>query len=104
MFRSFLDLGHTNHQSGAKRRLLCYEQCERLIDQTYPPCDDDVLDLQELCPSYRWEQRLDEALDQRERTALVEFCTALQHQAKLDIEQHTDFQRFRTALRDKLRQ
>lgn len=103
IFRAFLDMGHTRHQSTAKRRLLCYEQCQRLVDQTYPPCEDDVFDLQELCPSYKWEERLEGALGMGDHLALVKFCDELQYQAKLDIEQHRDFQRFRAALRDKLK-
>lgn len=103
IFRAFLQLGHTTHQTTAMKRLLCFEKCECLLEQSYPPCEDDVEDLRELCPDYKSEQRLDRALDRDSQADFVEFCEELQYNVKLDIEKDKDFLRFRKALENKLK-
>lgn len=103
IFRAFLELGHTKHKSTAMKRLECFEKCELLLDQTYPPCDDDVEDLRELCPDFKSEQKLDRALDHDSELEFVEFCNELQYKVKLDIEKDKDFRRFREALANKLK-
>lgn len=105
LFKTFLTLGHRTDRSDALINLECYELCEKLQTNALNRTDDAYDELRELCPSERWEERLDEAIESEgngDATALDTYFSDLMFEAKRQIELHRDYKRFQKELIRKL--
>lgn len=100
LLNAFLAIGHRHDKSNVVIVLECYDLCERVL------CDirayeQHVDHLAEVCPSYKWEQRLEQARNiptRDQQNALIE----LKEECLSMIECDVDFQRFRRELRRKI--
>lgn len=108
LFITFLKLGHRSDRSGALTALECYDLCHRLIDDRFSRSEDAYDELRELCPNYKWEQRLDDAIEREnsgeDSEALDKYLRSLQFKVKRNIESHRDYGRFQDELIQKLKQ
>lgn len=105
LFKTFLKIGHKTTRSGALVNVECYELCEKLQLNETSRTEEAYDELKELCPSYKWEERLDEAIQSDSdgnSTALKEYFTKLMFEARCQIEVHPDYERFRKELARKL--
>lgn len=98
LLKSFLAVGHRNDKSNVSILLDCFDSCERVLSNI-SSYDDLLDDLAEVCPSYKWEQRITEATTNPARqTALLE----LKKECLASIECDVDFHRFRRELLRKI--
>lgn len=105
LLRTFLQIGHRSDKSNALLLLECYELCER-ISNDLDSYRDHLDDLLELCPSFLWEQKINDACDadtpddvQRQ---LDDILVALKKECAGNIECDHDFTRFRRELLRKI--
>lgn len=104
LLKTFLQIGHRSDKSNALLLLECYELCERIANDldTYR---DHLDDLFELCPSFLWEQKINDACDANDdevHQRLNEILTALMKECVGNIECDHDFKRFQDELLRKI--
>lgn len=98
LLKSFLAVGHRSDKSNVSILLDCYDLCERVLSNINA-YDDHLDDLAEVCPSYKWEQRITQANTSPARqTILLE----LKKECLSSIECDVDFHRFRRELLRKI--
>lgn len=106
LFKTFLKIGHRTDKSNALLSLECYELCNEILDniQSYRDYFDDLI---EMCPSYLWEEKFNEAVelesDTKVQRTLEELIDELKIECLDSIECHNDFDRFRKELLRKIR-
>lgn len=104
LLKAFLKIGHRHDKSNAMISLECYELCNT-VSENMERHRDYMDDLIELCPSYLWEDKLNEAIDESESEAIDRLQSVLD-ELKLEcvqtIESHNDFDRFRRELLRKI--
>lgn len=105
LLKTFLQIGHRSDKSNALLLVECYELCERVLGD----CDsyrDHLDDLFELCPSFLWEQKINDACDAATpdhiHHQLEEVLRALKKECVNNIECDHDFTRFRRELLRKI--
>lgn len=104
LFKAFLKIGHRHDKSSAMISLECYELCNKIGDniERYRDYIDDLI---ELSPSYLWEEKLNEAIDESESEAYDRLQSVLD-ELKLECVQtigsHIDYDRFRRELLRKI--
>lgn len=105
LLKTFLQIGHRSDKSNALLLLECYELCERILADL-DEYRDHLDDLLELCPSFLWEQKINDACDadppDRVHRLLDEILTALKKECVGNIECDHDFTRFRRELLRKI--
>lgn len=105
LLKTFLQIGHRSDKSNALLLLECYELCER-ISGDLDAYRDHLDDLFELCPSFLWEQKINDACEadtpDRIQRLLNEVLTALKKECVGNIECDQDFTRFRRELLRKI--
>lgn len=104
LFKAFLKIGHRHDKSNAMISFECYELCNT-ISENIEQYRDHLDDLIELCPSYLWEEKLNEAVDESESDAIVRLQSVLD-ELKIEcvqtIQSHRDYDRFRRELLRKI--
>lgn len=105
LFRNFLKIGHRTDKSNALLSLECYEICDKLLNEKQ--FNSDIVDeLIEMCPSFVWETKINNAIDYTTKTNDKQQITHLLNELKRDcvntIECHNDFDRFRKELLRKI--
>lgn len=104
LFKAFLKIGHRHDKSNAMISLECYELCNTIIEniERYRDHMDDLI---ELCPSYLWEEKLNDAIESEE-SEVIDRLQSVLDELKLEcvqsIESHHDFDRFRRELLRKI--
>lgn len=105
LLKTFLKIGHRHDKSNALISLECYELCNTIGDGNIERYRDYLDDLIELCPSYLWEEKLNDAIDESESDVYIRLQSVL-HELKREcvqtIESHNDFDRFRRELLRKI--
>lgn len=105
LFETFLKIGHRTDKSNAKILLECYELSNRILSdldshQKY------LSDLIEVCPSFLWEQKINDACEadttDEINRQLEEVLNALKKECLCNIESDHDFIRFRRELLRKI--
>lgn len=98
LLKSFLAVGHRNDKSNVSILLDCYDLCERVLSNI-SSYDGLLDDLAEVCPSYKWEQRITQATTSPARQAAL---LELKKECLASIECDVDFHRFRRELLRKI--
>lgn len=100
LFRAFLKIGQTNDESYAMAMLNCYELCDKIIHniEQYRDYMDDLI---ELCPSYLWEEKLQNAIESK--ILLQSVLNDLKLECVQTIKTHHDFDRFQRGLLQKFK-
>lgn len=105
LLKTFLQIGHRSDKSNALLLLECYELCERILSDL-DSHRDHLDDLLELCPSFLWEQKINDACDADTsddvHRLLDEILMALKKECVGNIECDHDFTRFRRELLRKI--
>lgn len=105
LLKTFLQIGHRSDKSNALLLLECYELCERILGDL-DSYRDHLDDLFELCPSFLWEQKINDACEadtpDHIQRLLKEVLTALKKECVGNIECDHDFTRFRRELLRKI--
>lgn len=102
LLKTFLQIGHRSDKSNALLLLECYELCERIVGDL-DSYRDHLDDLYELCPSFLWEQKINDASDADDaHRQLGEILTDLMKECAGNIEGDTDFTRFQEELLRKI--
>lgn len=105
LLKTFLQIGHRSDKSNALLLLECYELCERILSDL-DGYRDHLDDLFELCPSFLWEQKINDACEadtpDHIQRLLNEVLTALKKECVGNIECDHDFTRFRRELLRKI--
>lgn len=105
LFQNFLRIGHRHDKSEAMIHLECYEMCDKFL-QNPRLCDDqDVIDdLLGLCPTFTWEQRITDALENNSlrNDRIRHVLNDLKRECVNSIECHNDYDRFRRELLRKI--
>lgn len=105
LLKTFLKIGHRSDKSNALLLLECYECCEQILGdiESYR---DHVDDLLELCPSFLWEQKINDATElataDEIHRHLEDVLIALKKECLGNIECDPDFTRFRHELLRKI--
>lgn len=108
LFKNFLRIGHRNDKSEAMKLLECHEMCAKFLCNLHLIDDADQLDdLYALCPSFTWEQRIQDAIDNDKRTQtphteIKRILNDLKCECVHSIECHRDYGRFRQELLRKI--
>lgn len=106
LFRNFLRIGHRTDKSNALLSLECYELCDKIINNASADNAEDVDALIELCPSYDWEERVNDAIESdkkiNDKRNLRQLLHELKRECVRSIECHNDFDRFRKELLRKI--
>lgn len=109
LFRNFLHIGHRTDKSNALLSLECHELCDKIINNTTSNNGDDDIDtLIELCPSFEWEEKVNDAIASDKRTRnthkrnLTQLLLELKRECVHNIACHNDFDRFRKELLRKI--
>lgn len=105
LLKTFLKIGHRSDKSNALILLECYEFCDRILGDL-DAHQEHLDDLLEVCPSFLWEQKINDACDaetpDQVRHQLEEVLTALKKECVGNIESDHDFTRFRLELLRKI--
>lgn len=103
LLKTFLKIGHRTDKSNALLLLECYELCDKMLSNIESHRDH-LDDLLELCPSFVWEQRLNDATDDEDQPneRVKEVLGELKKECLNSIECDNDFQRFRLELLRKI--
>lgn len=105
LFKTFLSIGHRSDKAPALLLVECFELADKMLHDlgSYKEYFDNLI---ELCPSYLWEQRLNDACDasspQKVQSLLDEVLTALKRECLCNIEADHDFTRFKEELLRKI--
>lgn len=105
LLKTFLKIGHRTDKSNALLLVECFELAHKISTNlnSYREYVDDLI---ELCPSFLWEQRLNEACEaespQAIQTKLQEVLTALKKDCLCNIEADNDYTRFKRELLRKI--
>lgn len=105
LLKTFLQLGHRSDKSNALLLLECYELCGQILNDldAYRDHLDDLLDV---CPSFSWETKINDACDANShdniKHQLEIVLTALKKECIGNIECDPDFTRFRRELLRKI--
>lgn len=105
LLKTFLKIGHRTDKSNALLQLECYEFATKMSQDlgNYREYLDDLI---ELCPSFLWEQRLNDACDEGSpemiRIRLEDVLNALKKECLCNIESDNDFTRFKRELLRKI--
>lgn len=105
LLKTFLQIGHRSDKSNALLLVECYELCERILND-FESHRDNLDDLLEVCPSFLWEQKINDACEANStdeiQHQLEEVLTALKKECIGNIECDQDFTRFRRELLRKI--
>lgn len=105
LFKTFLKIGHRSHKANALLLIECFELADKMLHDlgSYKEYLDDLI---ELCPSYLWEQRLNDACDasspEKVQSHLDEVLSALKVECLCNIEADHDLTRFKQELLRKI--
>lgn len=104
LFKAFLKIGHRHDESNAMASLECYELCNTVCEniERYRDYMDELI---ELCPSFLWEEKLNDAVNEAESDTIERLQSALDElkiECVRSIENHNDFDRFRCELLRKI--
>lgn len=106
LLKTFLKIGHRTDKSNALLLMECYEKADKLFHDisNYRDQLDDLIDM---CPSFLWEQRLNDACEDDDNLDLLkiklgEVLTALKKECLCNIESDNDFVRFKQELLKKI--
>lgn len=107
LFRNFLRIGHRTDKSNALLSLECYEICDKIMNNVPSSNNDNDIDaLIELCPSFYWEEKLNDAIESdkkiHDKHHLMQLLRELKRECVLSIESHNDYDRFRQELLRKI--
>lgn len=102
LFKTFLKIGHRSDKSSALIAVECFELCEKMLKE--PGHFRYYLDeLIEVCPSFVWEERLTETLEQSNADVkFPELLRELKSECLSAIECDRDYDRFREELNRKI--
>ena len=101
LFQNFLRIGHRHDKSEAMINFECFEICNKLLTNTRMLRDQEMIDdLLSLCPSYLWEEKIREKINDQEMICQV--LNELKHECVQNIESHNDYDRFRRELLRKI--
>lgn len=105
LLKTFLQIGHLSDKSNALIQLECVEICERILGNLNSH-QEHLDDLLEVCPSFLWEQKINDACEagsiDEVNHQLQEVLTALKKECLGHIECDQDFTRFRRELLRKI--
>lgn len=103
LYKTFLEVGHTNDESVAMRELRCYELSDQLHKTADSFGDNEykmVIDkLREKLPSELWENLLD-AIKQGDKVAMRSFLALLKNEERHNIQMNPEFIVFKKAMID----
>lgn len=107
LFRNFLRIGHRTDKSNALLSLECYEMCDKIINNVSSSnTGDDIDALIELCPSFDWEEKVNDAIESdkkiHDKLNLMQLLHELKRECVHTIESHNDYDRFRQELLRKI--
>lgn len=103
LFRNFLQVGHRTDKSEALILFECHEICKKYLQNLQLVHDQRTVDqLLNLCPSFSWEQRINEAFQSDLEHSIVQTLKSLQQECVNSIECHNDYDRFRRELLRKI--
>lgn len=111
LFRTFLRIDHRTDKSNALLSLECFELCDKIItSNTISSMTinvDDIDALMELCPSFDWEEKINDAIESDKQQVcdkcnLTKILQELKQECVRNIECHNDFDRFRRELLRKI--
>lgn len=105
LLKTFLRIGHRSDKSNALILVECYEYCDRILHDL-DAHQDHMDDLLEVCPSFLWEQKINDACEaatkQEVHRQLQDVLNALKKECLSNIESEHDFTRFRRELLRKI--
>lgn len=105
LLKTFLQIGHRSDKSNALILLECYEQCDRILGDL-DSHQDYLDDLFEVCPTFLWEQKINDACEANTpdeiNRQLDAVLNALKNECLCNIESDHDFTRFRRELLRKI--
>lgn len=104
LFKSFLKIGHLSDKSKAMVELECYELCKLLCNNPSHRTEENIDNICDVCPNYKWECDLREKFDNwsENEEDFEKFLKTLMNQNKREIEAHSDYKRFHAELLKKL--
>lgn len=106
LFRNFLLIGHRTDKSNALLSLECYELCDKIINNAFANKAEEIDALMDLCPSYDWEERVNDAVDSdmrmHDNRNLLQLLHELKRECVQSIACHNDYDRFRKELLRKI--
>ncbi|XP_031619241.1 uncharacterized protein LOC116338250 [Contarinia nasturtii] len=107
LFQNFLRIGHRHDKSEAMIHLECYEMCDKFLRNSQLYEDQDLIDhLLSLCPTYTWEQRITDTLENNSGDhryhRIRHVLNDLKRECVHSIECHNDYDRFRRELLRKI--
>lgn len=103
LLKTFLKIGHRTDKSNALLLLECYELCDK-VQPNISSYQEHLDDLFELCPSFIWEQRINDAIEDEDlvNIRLETVLNDLKRECLCSIESDNDFHRFRLELLRKI--
>lgn len=105
LLKTFLQIGHRSDKSNALILLECYELCDNILADL-DSHQEHLDDLFEVCPSFLWEQKINDACEadtpDEVNRQLEEVLNALKKECLCNIESDHDFTRFRRELLRKI--
>lgn len=103
LFANFLRIGHQHDKSEAMLHLECFDLCDNFLTNTRMIRDKEMIDdLLGLCPSYLWEERITNAINEKNSIDIYQVLKELKHECVQNIECHNDYDRFRRELLRKI--
>lgn len=102
LFRNFLQIGHRT-KSEALIIFECHEMCGKYLQNLHLIHDQSNVDqLMNLCPSFTWEQRIENAIQSGNDNQIIQTLKNLQQECVNSIECLNDYDRFRRELLRKI--
>lgn len=105
LLKTFLKIGHRSDKSNALILLECYECCDRILSDLESH-QEHLDDLIELCPTFLWEQKINDACEadtsDEIKRQLDVVLNDLKKECLCNLESDHDFARFRRELLRKI--
>lgn len=103
LFRTFLKIGHRTDKSEVMIMIECYETCQKYLQNLHLVRNQGNVDqLMDLCPSFTWEQRIENISQSGDEHEIIQTLKSLQQECVNSIECHNDYDRFRRELLRKI--
>lgn len=106
LFMNFLKIGYRTGKSEAMAHLECHDLCDKILKNIRLIRNDDLVeDLLGMCPSFTWEEKINDAIQNYGTDhghEIRQVLNDLKRECIFSIECHNDYERFRRELMRKI--